>query len=96
MEGTAVISTDGILFRKARVDSVLLNDLEGDDPLPAYEIVENHRVVFLADKERYVRFKTRAIFSYLDTLPLIEANRKNLKQRIEGNRIEERRYVEAY
>ena len=76
-----------------RVDSVLLNDLERKNPLLAHEIAEGHRVVFLSHSERYVAFKTRAILFYLDTLPLIEANRESLRRRIRKNRIGERYYV---
>lgn len=76
-----------------RIDPLLLNGLERDNPLLAHEVVENHRLVYLQDNEHYIDFKTAARLFYLDTLPLIEANRKSLRERIRHDRIGERRYV---
>ncbi len=89
--GYHVAKLESILNR--RIDPLLLNGLERDNPLLAHEVVENHRLVYLENNERYIDFKTEARLFYLDSLPLIEANRKSLRERIREDKIGERCYV---
>lgn len=89
--GYHVAKLESIVNR--RIDPLLLNSLERKNPLLAHEVVENHRLVYLKDKERYIDFKTAARLFYLDSLPLIEANRKSLRERIREDKIGERCYV---
>ena len=89
--GYHAVKLESILNR--RIDPLLLNGLERKNPLLAHEVVENHRLVYLKDKERYIDFKTAARLFYLDSLPLIEANRKSLRERIREDKIGERCYV---
>ncbi len=65
-----------------RVDLVLLNELEKQDPKLAFAIVDNHQVIFCRNQERYIDFKTDTYRYYFDHLPMYEMFDKALKERI--------------
>jgi len=92
--GLDVANLESLLSR--RIDITVLDGLEGHNPLLAFEILRKHKLLILRDEESYIAFKTRAQLSYLDALPLIEANRKALQKRIENRRIGERNFVTAH
>ena len=75
------------------VDLTDLYGLYRKNPLLAFEILSHHIPLCLRDEERYIHFKTMAQLSYLDHKPLIEANRRQLRRRIEEGKIGERNYA---
>jgi len=79
-----------------RIDITVLDGLERKEPLLAFEILENHRPLVIRDDESYIAFKTRAQLAYLDARPLIEANRRALRARIENNHVGERNFAGTY
>ncbi len=76
-----------------KVDLIDLYRLYEKDPLLAFEIYSRHIPLEIRDETAYIRFKTKAQLYYLDHLPLIEANRRQLRRRIEEGKIEERHYA---
>lgn len=76
-----------------KVDVVVLNALADRDPLLAFEILANHRLLFCASEADYLAFKTRAQLSYLDHAPLILGNKNALEKRIMSGKSGERNYA---
>lgn len=76
-----------------KVDLIDLYRLYEKDPLLAFEIYSRHLPIEIRDEKAYIRFKTKAQLYYLDHLPLIEANRRQLDRRIEEGKIGERNYA---
>ncbi len=64
------------------VDLVLLNGLERDDPKLAFNIINNHKVIFSRAKEKYIDFKADTYKYYFDLQPMYEMFDRALKERI--------------
>jgi len=76
-----------------KIDMVVLNDIYKKDPLFAFEILDNHKLILLNNEKSYISFKTSCQLYFLDHKPLIEMNQQTLLQRIENNKIGERDFV---
>ena len=66
----------------ATVDLVDLNGLPRTHPLLAYNILQNHRLVFSRDDTTYNRFKEESLHHYLDFAHVIEASNRAFEERI--------------
>ncbi len=65
-----------------RVDLIILNGLERDNPKMAFNIIDNHIVIFNRDEERYIDFKADTYKYYFDLLPMYEMFDRSLKERL--------------
>ena len=75
------------------IQLVALNDIYKKDPLFAFEVLAAHQPILIEDEKKYLEFKRYSQLYYLDHVPLIEANRKHLKKRIEKGMIGERNHA---
>jgi len=82
---------ESILYKK--VDIISLYKIEQKDPNFAFNILKNHKVIHLNDRDSYIDFKKRVQLSYLDHKDLIEQNIKYLKKRVEKNSFARRDFV---
>ncbi len=78
--GRVVAEIEGVVHKK--VDLVLLNGLEKENPKLAFAIVDNHRVIFNRNRQKYIDFKTDTYKYYFDHLPMYEMFDRALKKRI--------------
>jgi len=76
-----------------KIDMIVLNDLFRKDPLFAFEILNNHKLILLNNEKSYIDFKTFSQLFYLDHKPLIELNQKTLLNRIKSGKTGERNFV---
>jgi len=76
-----------------KIDMIVLNDLFRKDPLFAFEILKNHKLIVLNNEKSYIDFKTFSQLFYLDHKPLIELNQKTLLNRIKSGKTGERNFV---
>jgi len=67
-----------------KVDLVILNDLYKTDPKLAFNITDNHQVIFCRDQECYIDFKTMSMKYYFDIAPMYEMFDKALKERLKN------------
>ena len=81
--GAIVSDLDALVHKK--IDLVVLNALPQQSPLLAFNIYKNHQVLFLKDKKQHLNFKERALHSYLDFAPVIEAQNRAFIQSIKGS-----------
>ncbi len=64
-----------------KVDVVVINELYKKSPLLSFNIYKNHKVLFVKDKDRYVKFCNMSLHFYLDFKPVLdEQNRKFLER----------------
>jgi len=67
-----------------KVDLVVLNDLYKTDPKLAFNITDNHEVIFCRDRECYIDFKTMSMKYYFDIAPMYEMFDKAPKERLKN------------
>ena len=67
-----------------KVDLIILNDLYKTNPKLAFNITDNHQVVFCNDEKYYIDFKTQSLKYYFDIAPMYEMFDKALKERLEN------------
>ena len=65
-----------------KIDLVILNNLYKKNPLLAYNIYINHKILFIGNKKEYENFKFYALKYYMDTKPLYEMTNQQLIQRL--------------
>jgi hypothetical protein len=68
------------------VDIVLLNDSYKANPVFAFEILNNCKLLFVRDREKFIDFKKNALQYYMDTQPLRKMVEAALKTRLQSNR----------
>ncbi|MGV6831484.1 MAG: type VII toxin-antitoxin system MntA family adenylyltransferase antitoxin [bacterium] len=65
-----------------KIDLVLLNNLEKENAKMAFNIVNNHKIIFSRQKQKYIDFKANTYKYYLDLQPMYEMFDEALKERI--------------
>lgn len=65
-----------------KIDLVLLNNLEKENAKMAFNIVNNHKIIFSKQKQKYIDFKANTYKYYLDLQPMYEMFDEALKERI--------------
>ena len=71
---------------KRSVDLIILNELYRHSPLLAFNIYQNHTILFVKDKKAFDRFKENALHFYIDFKPVLDEQKLALTQRvIDGN-----------
>lgn len=65
-----------------KVDLVMLNDLYKKAPLLAFNIYQNHKILFIKDKEAFDSFKENALHFYLDFKHIIDEQNRAFLQRV--------------
>ena len=83
LEQGELISTLEEAFQK-KIDLVLLNDLYKKSAKLAFNIVDNHQVIFCKNQEAYIDFKTYTYKYYFDQKPMYEMFDKALLERMEN------------
>ncbi|MCS7052887.1 MAG: nucleotidyltransferase domain-containing protein [Ignavibacterium sp.] len=69
---------------KLKIDLVELNNLPKKFPYFAFNIVNQHKVIFIKDEEEFIKFKREALLYYFDIQPLREKMNNALLSRIEN------------
>lgn len=54
---------------KLKIDLVELNNLPKKSPYFAFNIVNQHKVIFIKDEEEFIKFKREALLYYYDIQP---------------------------
>ena len=76
-----------------KIDLIVLNDIEKKDPLFAFNILQNHRVLKVNNEDMYINFKTVVQLSYLEHKELIDQSLQDLHSRIHDNHFAKRDYA---
>ena len=76
-----------------KIDLVVLNEIEKKDPLFAFNILQNHRVLKINNEDMYINFKTAVQLSYLEHKDLIDQSMRDLHDRIRDKRFSKRDYA---
>ena len=76
-----------------KIDLIVLNDIEKKDPLFAFNILQNHRVLKVNDEDTYINFKTAVQLSYLEHKELIDQSMQDLHNRVHHNHFARRNYA---
>ncbi len=71
-----------------RVVLIILNGLERDNPKMAFNIIDNHIVIFNGDEEKYIDFKADIYKCYFDLLSMYEMFDMSLKERLKDGTYE--------
>ncbi len=66
-----------------KIDLVILNNLYKNSPLLAYNVYQNHQIIFIKDREKYQNFKLNALHNYLDFKPIIDSQNSAFSKRIQ-------------
>lgn len=69
---------------KTDVDLVILNEVIEENPLLAYNIITQGKLIEYDDYNQYAEVKTKIFKYYFDTEPLRNIKEKYLKKRIEA------------
>ncbi len=78
---------------KRKVDFVTLNNLYKKNPLLAFEIIKNSRLLFVRDIEKLISFKTQTQLEYFDTEKLRKETRETFGKRISEKKFGKRNYA---
>ncbi len=81
-QGELISALEDALQKK--IDLILLNALYKKNAKLAFNIVDNHRIIFCHDQESYVDFKTYTYKYYFDQKPMYEMFDKALLERIKN------------
>jgi len=85
LELGSIVSEIETLYNQ-KVDLVILNDLYKKRPLLAYNIYQNHKLLFTKDINGYISFKTNALHYYMDFQNILEEQNKAFHKRVsDGN-----------
>jgi len=66
-----------------KVDLIVLNDLYKENAKMAFNIVDNHKVIFSNNRQKYIDFKVNTYKYYFDLKPMYEMFDKALLERID-------------
>lgn len=78
---------------KIKTDLVILNELPQAKPELAYQIACDAVLLYARSAELFVTYKTACFLAYFDFLPLLQASKQALKQRIINGTYGEARYA---
>ena len=81
-QGHIVVHLEELLQK--RIDLLVLNNLYKENSKMAFNVVDNHKVIFCNTLEKYVQFKTYTYKYYFDQKPMFEMFDKALLERIES------------
>ena len=81
-QGSIISHLEGLLEK--HVDLLLLNNLYKENARMAFNIIDNHKVIFCNTLEKYLDFKTYTYKYYFDQLPMYEFFDNALIERIES------------
>ncbi|BCD60880.1 MULTISPECIES: nucleotidyltransferase family protein [unclassified Nitratiruptor] len=80
--GEMVLDLEEITGKRA--DLVVLNDLYKKNPLLSFNIIQNHEVLCVKDKEKYVDFKANLYLWYFDHEPLFRIQKEAFYERLKN------------
>ena len=69
---------------KKKIDLIITNELYKSDPKIAFNITDNHKVIFIKDKNRYIDFKVNSLKYYFDTMYMYKMFDKSLQERLKN------------
>ena len=69
---------------KKKIDLIITNELYKSDPKIAFNITDNHKVIFVKDKNRYIDFKVNSLKYYFDTMYMYKMFDKSLQERLKN------------
>ncbi len=70
----------------AKIDFIILNDLYKKSPLLAYNIYQNHKIIFLRDEQSFKSFKENTLHYYMDFKHILDEQNEAFSQRVaDGN-----------
>ncbi|KYJ85961.1 type VII toxin-antitoxin system MntA family adenylyltransferase antitoxin [Sulfurovum riftiae] len=81
-QGALISELEDVLEKK--VDLLVLNDLYKENPKMAFNIVDNHTLLFCHTTENYLMFKTYTYKYYFDQKPMFDMFDQALRERIES------------
>ena len=85
--------TDLEKITNLKIDLIELKDIYKKSPNLAYQIVKNHKLLFLKNEDVYFEFKRRSFLYYFDTEKLRESVRSALYKRISSKKFGKRNYA---
>ncbi len=71
-------------FYNKKIDLIVTNELYRKNPKIAFNITDNHEVIFIKDKNRYIDFKVNSLKYYFDTMYMYKMFDKSLQERLEN------------
>lgn len=81
-QGKIISDLEEGLYKK--VDLIIINDLYKNNAKLAFNIIDNHKVIFCKKQDVYVDFKTNTLKYYFDMSYMYEMFDNALKRRIEN------------
>ncbi len=81
-QGIIIADLEEILEK--RIDLVVLNDLYKENSKMAFNVIDNHKIIFCNELEKYLEFKTYTYKYYFDQKPMFDLFDKALLERIES------------
>jgi len=79
-QGDIISSLEERLEKK--IDLVLLNGLEKENAKMAFNIIDNHQIIFSKKQQQYIDFKVNTYKYYFDLEPMYEMFDNTLRERI--------------
>jgi len=67
---------------RQKIDLVILNDLHKKNAKLAFNILQNHELIFSSNREEYIEFKSNTMQYYFDIEPMYEMFDRELTQRL--------------
>ncbi|MCP5498579.1 MAG: nucleotidyltransferase domain-containing protein [Leptospiraceae bacterium] len=69
------------IITNLKVDLLLLNNLYYSDPLLAFNIIQNHKELFLNDIEKWNEYRVKTLLVYFDEKPILDKVNLAFKKR---------------